>query len=333
MTMQSIGDLAQNFTLRRQSVEINRQMDRLTRELSTGRAADISAHLSGNLVQLDEIERALSVQTALRDAARGAATDAAVMQLSLERIQDSTTSLASTAILVGADAGNSAISTLATEARGALDSIVSSLNGSSAGRSLFAGNRVAQPPLNSADLLLDQLRIALSGATSPTEMRHRLDTFFDAPDGPFVTSIYQGGSADLSAIALGSGESVRLSIRADDPVLRTQIKEVALSAILDDGVVAPGLRNELARSAGENLLGSQDDLTRLRADLGFAEERVAQAESRISAEISSLGIARNSLTSVDAFATANELQQVQFQLEALYTLTARASRLSLVNFL
>ena len=331
--MQSIGDLAQNFTLRRQSVELNRQMDRLTRELSTGRAADLSAHLSGNLVQLADIQHALSVQTAHRDAARGAATDAALMQLALERVQDTNTSLASSAILVGTDASNSAISTLATEARGALETIVSSLNVTSAGRSLFAGDRVDQTPLNSADLLLDQLRTALSGATTSADIRQRLDSFFDAPDGPFATSIYRGGTGDLGAIALGSGESVLLSIRADDPVLRAQIKETSLTALLDDGALAPGLRNELAREAGENLLGSQVNMTRLRADLGFAEERVAQAEGRISAEISSLGIARNTLVSVDAFATASELEQVQFQLEALYTLTARASRLSLVNFL
>jgi flagellar hook-associated protein 3 FlgL len=139
----------------------------------------------------------------------------------------------------------------------------------------------------------------------------------------------------LSAITLGSGESVRLSIRADDPVLRAQIKEVALTALLNDDALAlaPGLRSDLARDAGGNLLGAQTDLTQLRADLGFAEERVARAESRISAEISSLGIARSTLVSVDPSATAGELQQVQFQLEALYTLTARTSRLSLVNFL
>jgi len=144
--MQSIGDLAQSFTLRRQSVELNRQMDRLTRELSTGTAADLSAHLSGNFVQLADIERALDVQTAHRDAARNAATDAALMQAALERIQDTNTSLASSAILVGSDSSSTAISALATEARGALDAIITSLNGTSAGRSLFAGNRVEQSP-------------------------------------------------------------------------------------------------------------------------------------------------------------------------------------------
>ncbi|GAW34070.1 flagellar hook-associated protein FlgL [Roseovarius sp. A-2] len=333
--MQSIGDLAQSFSLRRQSVELNRQMDRLTQELSTGRAADLSAHLSGDLVQLADIERALDVQVAHRGAARSAATDAALMQAALEQIQDTSTSLASSAILVGSDSSSTAIPALATEARGALETIIASLNGTSAGRSLFAGNRVEQPPLSSADVLMDQLRTALSGAVTGAEIRQGLDTFFDAPDGAFATSVYQGGIGDLSAVALGSGESVRLSIRADDPVLRAQIKETALTALLDDDALAlaPGLRSELARDAGTNLLASQTGLTQLRADLGFAEERVARAESRISSELSSLEIARNTLTSIDPSATAGELQQVQFQLEALYTLTARASRLSLANFL
>jgi len=74
-------------------------------------------------------------------------------------------------------------------------------------------------------------------------------------------------------------------------------------------------------------------VTRLRADLGAAEARIGQAESRIAAETTALQIARNDLVSVDVFETAGELEQVQFQLETLYTLTARAARLNLVNFL
>ena len=55
MPLQSIGDMAQSFALRRQSVELNRQMDRLTQELSSGVASDIPRHLSGNLLQLADV--------------------------------------------------------------------------------------------------------------------------------------------------------------------------------------------------------------------------------------------------------------------------------------
>jgi flagellar hook-associated protein 3 FlgL len=49
--------------------------------------------------------------------------------------------------------------------------------------------------------------------------------------------------------------------------------------------------------------------------------------------LTSLNIARNDLASVDMASTAVDLEQIQSQLEMLYTLTARSARLSLMNFL
>ena len=81
------------------------------------------------------------------------------------------------------------------------------------------------------------------------------------------------------------------------------------------------------------MLQNQDQITATRADIGFAEGRISQAQSRLSAEYSSLEILRGDLVSVDPFETATELEHVQTQLEMLYTITARASRLNLMNFL
>jgi flagellar hook-associated protein 3 FlgL len=335
MTLQSIGDMAQSFALRRQSVELNRQMDRLTQELSSGVASDIPRHLSGNLLQLADVERDLSVLDARRDVARTAATDADVMQTALDRVQTATGDLATDAVTAGYAAGGVQTSTVTTEARAALETIVGALNSDMAGRALFAGNTTDRAPLAGADVLLDALTNALSGAADATDIRSRLDTFFDAPAGDFATMLYQGGTDGLRPRDLGAGESVALDIRADDPALRDAMKQTALIAVLDEGSLGLSQqdRRDLIGTAGERLLGGQDNLTALRADLGFAEERIAQAESRISAGLSSLNIARNDLLSVDTPSTAVELEQVQSQLEMLYTLTARSARLSLVNFL
>jgi len=321
MPLQSIGDMAQSFALRRQSVELNRQMDRLTQELSSGVASDIPRHLSGNLLQLADVERDLSVLDARRDVARLATTDAEVMQTSLDRVQTTT--------------GDLQISTVTTEARGALETITGALNSDVAGRALFAGNKTDTAPMASADVLLGALKSALSGATDTGDIRARLDTFFDDPAGGFATVVYKGGTDGLTPRDLGAGESVALDIRADDPALRDVMKQTALIAILDDASLGLSRqdRQELLGSAGEMLLNGQTSLTGLRADLGFAEERVSQAESRISAGLTSLNIARNDLISADMPSTAVELEQVQSQLETLYTLTARSARLSLVNFL
>ncbi|MGM0659794.1 MAG: flagellin [Pseudomonadota bacterium] len=335
MPLQSIGDMAQSFALRRQSVELNRQMDRLTQELSSGVASDTPRHLSGNLLQLADVERDLSVLDARRDVARIAATDAEVMQTALSRVQTTTSDLATNALTAGFTGSDVQFSTVTTEARGVLETITGALNSSVAGRALFAGNTTDTAPMAAADDLLGALKTALGGATDTNDIRSRLDTFFDDPAGDFATMVYQGGTDGLTPRDLGAGESVALDIRADDPALRDVMKQAALIAILDDASLGLSRqdRRDLIGTAGEKLLGGQDNLTGLRANLGFAEERIAQAESRISAGLTSLSIARNDLLSVDTPSTAVELEQVQSQLELLYTLTARSARLSLVNFL
>lgn len=335
MTLQTIGDLSQSFGLLRQSAALKQRLDRLTQELSTGRVADLGAHLSGNLLRFSQIEHDLGSLDSHLTAAREAGVDAATMQAALDQVQTLSSRLAGTAITVGSVAGGAQVDTFAAEARGTLGSILGALNSDVAGRALFSGTLTDRAPLATAETLLNELRLATQGATGPGAVRTALDAYFDTPGGGFETTIYQGGTDDLSPYVLGDGESVALTIRGDDPALRDQLKQVALAALSDDPglVLTDAERRDLVRGAGVGLLAGQQGLTALRADLGHAEARLEQSASRIAAEITTLQIDRNTLVSVDAFETAGSLQDVQIRIETLYTVTARSARLSLVNFL
>lgn len=335
MNFQTIGDLAQSFALRRQGLELRQQMDRLGLELSTGRLADPGRHLSGNLLPLADIEHELVLLSGHRTAAREAVIDTGLMQASLDRVQTATTDLATQAITLGTAGTTRQLSGIAVNAAQALGSVIGALNSDVSGRALFAGAQTDTAPLASAETLLAELRSALAGSIDPSEMNARLTTFFDSATGGFQMLIYRGGVTEVSPYQLGSGESVALDIRADDPALREALKQLALIAVSNDAglPLTATERVELAANAGVTLLAHQDALTEIRASLGQAEGRIDQSVSRIAAEITSFEIARSALVAVDPFETAVELEQVQVQLETLYTITARASRLSLVNFL
>lgn len=335
MALQSIGDLAQGFVLRQQGAHLARETDRLTREVSTGRTADAARHLSGNLVPLADVERALTLADAHREVARIASVDAEIMQTALDRVEESGQTLAQAALTAVSATGAMQPTVLAQDARATLSTMIGALNTASAGRALFGGDLADRAPLADADTLLQELRAVLAAAPDAAAMQSELDAFFDAPGGGFSTMIYRGGQAPAAAFALGAGETVELRIRADDAALRGQIKQVAMLSLLDDPALALGNddRTALARDMGTGLLSGQDGVTQLRAQLGFAEERIAQARSRTDAEITSLGIARNDLVSVDIFESATALEQVQSQLEILYTITARTARLNLASFL
>ena len=332
MNFQTIGDLAQSFALRRQGVDLRQQLDRLGLELSSGRAADLGRHLSGNFLPLADIEHELVLLSGHRTAAREAATDTEVMQASLARVQSATTELAAQAITLGTAGTTRQVSDLAATAAQTMGSLIGSLNTEVAGRSLFSGAQTETSPLAPAEILLSEVRSALIGATNAAEVQSRLDIFFDSSTGGFLASIYQGGNSEGATYRLGSGESVALDIRADDKGLREALKQVTLIAVSDDSDLSLGLDDRIGLASGAGV-AHQDVLTEMRASLGQAENRIAQSTVRIATEITSFEIARAELISVDAFETAVELEQVQFQLESLYTVTARASRLSLLNFL
>jgi flagellar hook-associated protein 3 FlgL len=257
------------------------------------------------------------------------------MQTALERVQTEAQRLAEVALAVPAGGGSTSPSLLAAEARGALSAMIGALNIDAAGRALFSGDRSDVAPLASAETLLTGLRAALAGAPDRAGIEMALDAFFDAPGGGFEAAVYRGGTGSAAGVSLGAGETVALSIRADDVALRGQLKSMAMAALVDDESLSLSSADRRAMSGalGERLLAGQDGVIGLRARLGSAEARIDEAASRIGAEKTGLAIARNDLVSVDIFASATALEGVQFQLEALYTITARTARLNLAAFL
>lgn len=332
MSFQPIGDLAQFMTTRRHGAELQSRMSRLTEELSTGQTADVTRRVDANFGRLSDIQHRITLNAAQKTAGTEASARASVMQTALERVQTQLSDISSAALMA---TGSGDHSFDAGIARGGLDSIVSALNTSLADRPLFAGTDIDGPPLVDSADLMQAARTAVIGAGDAASVVAALDSFFDTPGGGFETAVYKGGDQDLAPVRLGAGESVRLSLRADDPVLRSALKHGVMAALAaDDSIaLASGDRATLLETAGGALRADIDGVTRLRSGLGTTEARIDRARARISAEGTSLAMMRNEIVSVDRFETATALEQTQMQLETIYTLTARTSRLNLVNFL
>ncbi len=335
MSLTSLGDLTQSFIQRRHGIQLQKEMNRLSQELSTGEAADLTSHLGGRLGFLTDIEPDLKIFDSYRLSANEAQSSAFVMQTALEQVQTTTQDLSNTALIVGTAADSASLVSVSAEGQSGLDAVVAQLNTNVAGRAMFAGADIGNIPLIPSEDILTSVRAALAGATSVADVTTTLDTFFDSPGGGFETIVYQGGQTNLAPYQLGEGESVSLNLRADDPALRGVLKNTVMAAVLNDASLAitDGDRHELAGLAGQGLLNGQGQLTGIRANLGFAESRIDQSRARIEAGVTSLSIARRDLVSVDPYQTASELETVQFQLESIYTLTARTARLTLLNFL
>ena len=113
------------------------------------------------------------------------------------------------------------------------------------------------------------------------------------------------------------------------------MKAYALAALVADGVLAGQYedRADLLESSATRMLAGDKVLAELRAGIGTLEARVDTALARNGAETVTLEIARSSLVEIDPYDAATELQAFETQLETLYTITARLSRLSLADYL
>ncbi len=334
MNMTSIGDLANSILLRQRSAQLSREISTLTQELSSGQVADVSRRLGSDYSYLTDIDRNLARLDGYNISANEAAMFAGAAQTSLERLQDLTASLSDSLITFDETSSGELRSHISGRAEDDLASAISALNASVGGRSLFGGTTTDRPPLGSADTLMSELRALVTGLTSSADIEAAVDNWFADPTG-YETVMYQGAQDVLAPFQIGAGEEVSLSLTARDPAIRETLRDMAVAALAAD----PGLgldravQDDLFRSAGAGMLTGQDALTGIRADLGFAESRIDEISTRNVAARTSLEFSRAALLEADPFDTATRLEEAQFQLESLYTVTVRSANLSLLNFL
>ena len=334
MSSVSLGDLSQSFMLQRRSVGLRQELTRLTDELSSGRVSNVGRVLAGNHNYLTGIERSLETLQGYSVANSEAAYFTGAMQTALSRVQEFSGQLGLDLVLASGGPIGVVAGSPAANARSQLEGIVSSLNSDIAGRSLFSGTTSDTRPLVDAEALIDALRLAVVGQTEPESIFAAAEAWFANPAG-FDAVAYSGSNTPIAPFVLSDTEAVSLDVRANDPAIKAVLMNTALSALADDpalGLDVPA-QSELFGLTGRALQSNQDLLTDLRSRLGFTEARIEKISVRNQAEETSAEFARNTLLEADPFETATELENVQFYLQSLYSVTVRSSQLSLVNFL
>ena len=334
MSPTSIGDLAANFMNRRFDARVNDRIQTLSLELTTGVTEDPVERLGGMTAGLVALDRSLSLMDAYDLAGKQAVNVATATRITLQGVGGHLGAIeGSTAIFLegGSDA---AVGPLAQESRSAFDGVIETLNTQLLGKPLFAGTSVSGPAIQSSDQIFSNLTASLTGLTTAEDVSDAIDDYF-RPGGAFEAADYLGADRSRDAMRVGAGRTVSLDLRADDDRLRGTLAELAKIAVLDMGVLAGEEKERVALVSGRmsDLLSARDALTDMTAEAGSAEASLEQIATRNATERESLSKHRLNLLATDPYATATELQSSEAQLEMLYTLTARLSRLSLTAYL
>jgi flagellar hook-associated protein 3 FlgL len=331
----TLGDGLQFYRLRSDGHALKTDLQRLTTELSSGKAADIGEAVGGNFRLLSDINRQLRLSESFAESIAQAATDANMRQLALEKVEGEVSGFAANILAFSATGSFSDLMLTIGNASDRLDEAVTALNTKVAGKSLFAGNAPDQSALISGSEMLDALRPLVAGASDAASMRTIVEDWFMAPGGGYETVAWQGGPDAASPLVLSEGVETDTAVSALDPAVREVLSGLALAALAAEGAGPPAEadRRALAEAAAARMQSGEGRLIVLRSDLGATQARIEIARVEVESTRTSLRMERSRLTEVDPYRTASELQSVQTRLESIYLLTSRLSQLSLTEYL
>lgn len=333
--LRALGDLSTTFLLSRQTAALKGEVQARATEVTTGRAADLSQALRGDWQALHAIEARLGLAAAERLAILEAKGFATAAQEALGQVQDQADALASVMLGIPLSPTDATLSRAGAEAHAAFEAIVAALNQKNADRAVFAGVATDALPLAPVQAMLADIETAVAGETTAAGVVAAVEAWFTTPAGGFETLGYAGSANPLAPLSLGAGEAAPFPVTAADPALREVLIGVAIGALLAGPTLGTDTDQRLAlgRISAERLLSARSPLTEVRAGIGATESRIARAEARAAAEETALELARADLIAADPYTAAARLETAQTRLESLFALTARISRLNLVDFL
>lgn len=335
MTINSIGDLALSFQLRRQNAALRTDLDRYARELSTGISENLSERLKGNYSGIAGLERGISRADSFLVGIAEKRLETSAMQNALEKLR-SLGGISGALLTVQETGDPTLVRNAGRDAAQRFEAALLTLNTQAGGRSLFSGIDVDLPAVTDAETMFAAIEAEITGAGAATaaDIATIVENWFDVGGG-FDLLGYVGGVPASATVRLSDSEVAQSPPTAQDSSLRSFLSALAMGGLVGRGALSniPTEQGLLARLSGQALVSADSQLVELKAGVGIAEAQVNRAEMEVRFERQALELARSELVAVDPFETVVKLEAAETQLQTLYSVTARLSGLSLANYL
>ncbi len=334
MALNSLGDLYLGAMFRTRTTAIKENIDILTQELATGLKSDTAAVVEYDFSSLSDMERQIKTAENYLFSVAEAELFTQTAQTALQSIQTRFDALTPHLTASQSASATNTVPAVTAEADNAFRQTISHLNQTISGRSVFAGQSTDQPPLADAELILNALVPVAAGSTTAADWQTALDVWF-APGGDYDTIAYLGNTTPLDGFLVDEGERVAFDVTAQDPAIRDALKSLVHVALLEQTGFASDETEmtDALRTAYEQTLSADSQIAVLRGEVGMAQADIETASVRILNEKTALEIARNDLLVADPYETATKFEETMYQLESLYTITARVSNLKLTDYL
>ncbi|QJD16526.1 flagellin [Paracoccus sanguinis] len=330
----SVGDLSRFVLLRQANAQLKTRLSVLSQEMTTGLKADVPAATGGNLGRLAQVQGRLAALESFNRNASLAQSETSALQAALEGIAG----LANRGPELQAAAAmedEAALDMRAAQAAQDFRTAVRLINTEAGGRFALSGTEVGTAPLAPAEDILALARTQVAGMTDPVAISGALDAWFSSDvAGGFVDQAFRGNT-EATSTGVSPDTTIQRDLNASAPEFRTLLKGLAMAALAGEpaATLSHGAKSVLIRAAGRELSEASLGIVRARATLGMQQESIDQALARNAAEGSALSIARSDILAADPYQTASELTQTEANLQNLYALTARMTKLSLTDYI
>ncbi|GAB6842477.1 flagellar hook-associated protein 3 FlgL [Methylorubrum rhodinum] len=312
-----------------------------TREIATGRHADVGATLGGGVAQSFGLRRQSAVLAALTQSNAAASLRLDASQSALTAIQADADAMLKELTGLPADQRAAAI---AASAATRLSALTASLNTGIGGQAVFGGTDTGAAPLTAYEgspasaartAVQTALAAAFPGGTA-NATAGQMTAFLDGLHASLFSetgwSQWSGASNRTITSQISLTETATTSASANAAPLR----DLAMAYVIGSGIGLSGFPADaqaVATARMSDLLGSASrGLVTMQADLGRAQSRITDANARMQKQTALLSARINALESVDPAEAKSRVDALTTQIQMSYGLTAQLRSLSLINF-
>lgn len=318
------------------------------KEVITGRHADVGASLGYKTGQTLSLRQEHARLKTITDTNSVVSTRLSATQAALKSLADDAQLFVGQ--LIGARDADSGPTVVQAQARAALTSFTNTINTSLDGAYLFSGINADVKPMTDfeapgapnkqavADAFLAAFGTTMDDPANVNITAADMQAFLDGPFSdlfadPEWTTNWSSASNQNVKSRISTSELVETSTNSN----AVGVRKLAMSYAMIGYIGLPNL-NENAykavvdtatRAAGEAV----QDVANEQARLGIAQERVKNANDRMSVQIDIMTNHISLLEGIDPYEASTRVSALMTQIETAYAMTARIQNLSLLKYL
>ena len=335
---------------------LRRSVQRLQGDLTTAQTELASGTLADPGLTLGARSGAIATITAHQSALTTLAGTNAIAATRLDSSQTALkTALAGSQGFLGALISQSGIaaepSVAGTQATAALKTLTGVLNTTVDGEFIFGGINSGQKPIadypgappGAAKTAFDTAFQSAFGvlpsdpaaaSITPAAIGSFIDTQFAALYDPAQFSANVSSASDtVPESTIAEGETAVTGASANAPGFRKLFAAYTLVGELSTGTLSAAAYRTVLDKATATISAATPGLTDISTALGLSQQRVSDADDRLSLQQDTLKKALGSLQDVDTYALSNRISTLTTQIETAYSLTSKLHQLSLLNYI